>query len=484
MKAHEKRGAPRVPYISEVVCESDGNRLTARTSDISASGVFIHSKLWCEAGSILTLNFAVSSTRIETAGEVCYSIPHIGMGIRFLDLKPEYLDAIERLIESQQDQECNEIKTKALRLIPSGVEPVDKHLGGLERGHLYLARGDASGKSLVGIAFLIEGLKRGQPGALITTQRREDAIRRFARLGYDCSRAMLTGALVVFTYSNDIVEHYLHLEPLLSEFGPILDKTSPERIVFDPVDNLLAGVKQDDVLIRANQLSVWVRSFGATVVLVANEDKRGVIESLTPSVRDSFRFEVRESCDRVVRMLVFEKSPSIPDQAVRVDPSRGIFLLEDQHTGELMNERLEKNDEEAATSGSETARVENDESEEHQAYSQRVTDPLPDPRSVMSNVTDQDWTVSLSDPRVAGHSMAPTPGLSVNKDLTSQPTTGDLNLAVAQGEACDAFFAMLDELQSFVSEIDPDVADAPDADPPDTMKGRLPESGGVRLQPQ
>ena len=89
----------------------------------------------------------------------------------------------------------------------------------------------------MGIRFLLR-LKRGQPGALITTQRREDAIRRFARFGYDCSRALLTGSLVIFTYSNDIVEHYLHLEPLLSEFGPILDKTSPERIVFDPLTSI------------------------------------------------------------------------------------------------------------------------------------------------------------------------------------------------------------------------------------------------------
>jgi hypothetical protein len=108
------------------------------------------------------------------------------MGIRFLDLHPEHRAAIEWLIESQQNQgNCEEVQTIRRHLIPSGVEPVDVFLGGLERGHVYLAHGDAAGKSLFGIEFLIEGLKSGQPGALITSQRREDAIRRFARFG-DC----------------------------------------------------------------------------------------------------------------------------------------------------------------------------------------------------------------------------------------------------------------------------------------------------------
>ena len=52
------------------------------------------------------------------------------------------------------------METKAPNLIPCGIEPVDELLGGLERGQLYLVHGEAAGKSLFGIKFLIEGLKR------------------------------------------------------------------------------------------------------------------------------------------------------------------------------------------------------------------------------------------------------------------------------------------------------------------------------------
>src|SRR5262249_7316490 len=47
----------------------------------------------------------------------------------------------------------------------------------------------------------------------------------------------------------------------------------------------------------------------------------------------------KENRDRVVRFIAFEKSPQIADQAVRVDPSRGISLLTDQTTGELSSEQ-------------------------------------------------------------------------------------------------------------------------------------------------
>ena len=119
----------------------------------------------------------------------------------------------------------------------------------------------------------------------------------------------------MFTYSNDIVEHYLHLEPLLSEFGQYSIRPRPnascliQLVIYWPASNKMTYY-------YAQTISVWVRSFGATVVLGATKTSA---ESGEPdAVSQGFiSLEVRESCDRVVRMMVFEKSPSIPDQAVR-----------------------------------------------------------------------------------------------------------------------------------------------------------------------
>src|SRR4029453_9267360 len=47
-------------------------------------------------------------------------------------------------------------------------------------------------------------------------------------------------------------------------------------------NGLLAGDRKEDVISRAKELAVWLRSFGATVVLVANSENCHVIDSLIP----------------------------------------------------------------------------------------------------------------------------------------------------------------------------------------------------------
>ncbi|HKP84964.1 MAG TPA: response regulator [Blastocatellia bacterium] len=218
--------------------------------------------------------------------------------------------------------------TKAPNLIPSGVEPVDKLMGGLQSGQSYLVHGEASGKSLFGIKFLIEGLKRGENGALVIRYSPEDAVRRFARLGYDCLEDVYSGRLVILEYSDDIIQQIARLReltPVLRELEWLLGETRPQRIIFDPFTNLVAG--EGNIESRAREFTDWTRSFGATVIFIANGDGE-VVEAIKPHAAEVFRFEVKEVADRAMRFIVFEKSPAIPDQAIEVDPSRGIFLHE------------------------------------------------------------------------------------------------------------------------------------------------------------
>jgi CheY-like chemotaxis protein/KaiC/GvpD/RAD55 family RecA-like ATPase len=218
---------------------------------------------------------------------------------------------------------------KARNITPSGIEPVDKLMGGLEMGQLYLVHGEASGKSLFGIKFLIEGLKRGENGALVIRYSPEDAVRRFARLGYDCLEDVYSGRLVILEYSDDIIQQIARLRqltPVLRELEWLLGETRPERLIFDPVTNLVVG-ESGNLDPRVREFAEWARSFGATVVFIANADKEEVVESFRPLVAESFRFEMKENGERATRFMAFEKTAAIPDQAIEVDPSRGVFLL-------------------------------------------------------------------------------------------------------------------------------------------------------------
>jgi hypothetical protein len=51
-------------------------------------------------GAILKLRFRLSRSGIEVhvRGEVCYCLPGVGIGVEFIGLSPEYLNAIEEEI--------------------------------------------------------------------------------------------------------------------------------------------------------------------------------------------------------------------------------------------------------------------------------------------------------------------------------------------------------------------------------------------------
>ncbi len=97
--SNDRRKDERVAYLCEVQCEgANDRRFTTRINDISVGGAFIDSMISLRVGSILKLIFRVHSAEITTMGEVRYSMPWIGMGIRFVDLSPEYGAAIASVV--------------------------------------------------------------------------------------------------------------------------------------------------------------------------------------------------------------------------------------------------------------------------------------------------------------------------------------------------------------------------------------------------
>ena len=99
----DRRTAKRVSYPCEVECDGSGiSHLATRISDLSITGAFIDCRTSFPVGSTLTLRFTVRSYHIIADAEVRYCMPQIGMGVRFLNLKPEYLDAITSVVEENE----------------------------------------------------------------------------------------------------------------------------------------------------------------------------------------------------------------------------------------------------------------------------------------------------------------------------------------------------------------------------------------------
>jgi hypothetical protein len=98
----ERREAKRISYICEVECEGTGvSRLSTRINDLSTTGAFIDSMTTFAPGTLMKLRFKIKDIRIETDAEVRYSMPQMGMGVRFINLKPEHIAVLEHLIEGK-----------------------------------------------------------------------------------------------------------------------------------------------------------------------------------------------------------------------------------------------------------------------------------------------------------------------------------------------------------------------------------------------
>ncbi len=102
MKRGDRRSSKRISYVCEVECEGAGlNCLATRINDLSITGAFIDSVTCYVPGTSLRLRFRINDTLIETTAEVRYTMPQMGMGVRFLSLNPHHLAALESLIEGQ-----------------------------------------------------------------------------------------------------------------------------------------------------------------------------------------------------------------------------------------------------------------------------------------------------------------------------------------------------------------------------------------------
>jgi uncharacterized protein DUF4388/PilZ domain-containing protein len=99
MKKKDRRTSKRISYVCEVECEGAGLSLATRINDLSTSGAFIDSLTCYAPGTYLRLRFRINDTLIEAGAEVRFTMPQMGMGVRFLGLESAHLSALENLIE-------------------------------------------------------------------------------------------------------------------------------------------------------------------------------------------------------------------------------------------------------------------------------------------------------------------------------------------------------------------------------------------------
>ena len=164
----------------------------------------------------------------------------------------------------------------ALRKAPTGIPGLDEIThGGLPVGRPTLVcGGPGSGKTLLGISFLVNGATLyDEPGVLMSFEENaEELARDVASLGFDLAGLIEQRRLVVDYVHIDRSEieetGEYDLEGLFVRLDHAVQSVQAKRVVLDTIESLFAGL-QNETILRAElrRLFRWLRDRGLTVVI-------------------------------------------------------------------------------------------------------------------------------------------------------------------------------------------------------------------------
>jgi len=102
------RRQPRYPFIAsaELLEESSGSRMSSRISDLSLGGCYVDTINPLPDGTVVHLKIFTATHSFEAPASVVYSHTHLGMGVKFGEVKPVYEEVL-RLWLPQADEQAN-----------------------------------------------------------------------------------------------------------------------------------------------------------------------------------------------------------------------------------------------------------------------------------------------------------------------------------------------------------------------------------------
>ena len=187
----------------------------------------------------------------------------------------------------------NEI-AKAKTGIP-GLDDITN--GGLPAGRPTLvAGGPGSGKTLLGVSFLVEGAQRfDEPGVLVTFEENADELATDVRsLGYDLHKLCADKKLLVDYIHVDRSEieetGEYDLEGLFVRLDHAIKEIGAKRVMLDTIETLFGGLKDTGILrAELRRLFRWLRDRGMTTIVTAERGeqqftRQGLEEYITDAV--------------------------------------------------------------------------------------------------------------------------------------------------------------------------------------------------------
>jgi circadian clock protein KaiC len=251
--------------------------------------------------------------------------------------------AADALVLGDQDT----LGTRDGRSIPkveTGIPGFDAiTMGGLPRRRATVLAGQAgSGKTVFGAHFLAEGIRRGEPGVLVSLEEPAADLRaNMGTLGWDVQTWEAAGDFAIVDASplirDDGSLSSYNFETLAAQIGHAVDKTGAERIVVDSLNTIL-GFEERPSMARQKLrgLISSLRGMGLTIMLTVETpgdpgvalSKFGVEEFVSDGVillRHVHEGKIRRRSVEVLKMrgAMHRKG----DYAFTVLPGQGVVVL-------------------------------------------------------------------------------------------------------------------------------------------------------------
>ncbi len=168
---------------------------------------------------------------------------------------------------------------KKIQIVPSGISLVDKSWGGFYRGGTYFLIGQhKSGKTLLGIQYVMECVKQKEVCLFFTTMRPKDLMFHAASIDFDLQQYMDQNLIIVIRVTPpqaDQINKDEYLVEYFKDIASLVKQYYPNRIIFDELTpfiefqnlNLLknAFLQTVEIIEESNISSLFLLGEPATV---------------------------------------------------------------------------------------------------------------------------------------------------------------------------------------------------------------------------
>ncbi len=209
--------------------------------------------------------------------------------------------------------------------IASGLDFIDAEFGGIYANRTYYLRGPArSGRTTIGLQFLLAGLENGENSILISSDRIEDVILKSETIGLTLEQYLVENRLILMEYPKEIQNGHYQLGGvihLLGEIEKYIKTYNCTRIVFDTLMPLLLKARDAQVANYVYSLMNAIEALSCTAFVTTGEPNSPqagriaeLIEDAAAGVFSTSAVSMKDSQQRMfwVHKMVNPMTPPTP----------------------------------------------------------------------------------------------------------------------------------------------------------------------------